>query len=195
MKSQQKIAVLGGTFNPPHKGHRQMVDISLKQGRFEKLFLIPSFQPPHKNRENILPFYHRVQMLRLMKQLCLGREKTKISLIERNLSIPSYTWNTLGHIQNIYDTQDITLIIGMDMYQNLPSWFRHQELLDHYKWFVFDRKGYTSKKLSPSVTIADANIYPYSSTKIREAFLHKKQDWDDGLDRPVSDYIVKHHLL
>ena len=195
VKSKQKIAVLGGTFNPPHKGHRQMVDIALQQGQFEKLFLIPSFHPPHKDQKNLLPFYHRVQMLRLMKRLCLERKKTKISLIERKLSVPSYTWNTLRYIKSSYDTQDITLVVGMDIYQNLSSWFRYQELLDFYRWFVFGRGGYTSGRLLSNVTMINAKIFPYSSTKIRDAFLHKKQDWNDSLDQPILEYILKNHLL
>ena len=59
-----KIGVFGGTFNPPHRGHNLLLKEISKQEHFDKIIIIPSNMPPHKNVERNDPA-QRMEMARL----------------------------------------------------------------------------------------------------------------------------------
>ena len=60
-----KIGILGGTFDPIHNTHISMAREALSQLNLDKVFLIPSFCPPHKNSSLITNECHRVNMVKL----------------------------------------------------------------------------------------------------------------------------------
>ena len=44
----KKIAMFGGSFNPPHMGHLELAEKFIRELKLDKLLLIPVFTPPHK---------------------------------------------------------------------------------------------------------------------------------------------------
>ena len=60
-----KIGILGGTFDPIHKAHIYMAKETLKQLKLDKVYIMPSPCPPHKNTKNITSDFHRVNMIKL----------------------------------------------------------------------------------------------------------------------------------
>ena len=88
----KKTAIFGGTFNPPHIGHRFMLEGIASQPEIEKILIMPAKIPPHKS--DVVSAEHRVNMC---KMAFCGIEKCEISLEELNLPGKSYTVNTLHH--------------------------------------------------------------------------------------------------
>ena len=78
MKNIKKTAIFGGTFNPPHLGHRFMVEGVAKLPEIEKVLVMPAKTPPHKSGEIVSP-EHRLNMCRIAFE---DVEKTEICLEE-----------------------------------------------------------------------------------------------------------------
>ena len=61
----QKIAILGGTFNPIHNGHLHLIKRFSEKIGFDRVILIPTKVPTHKGEEHLADAVHRVRMCRL----------------------------------------------------------------------------------------------------------------------------------
>ena len=58
-----KIGILGGTFNPIHNGHLIIAEAAKKKFRLDKIYFVPSANPPHKSGEpDVIDKKHRYQM-------------------------------------------------------------------------------------------------------------------------------------
>ena len=90
-----KIAIFGGTFNPPHMGHKVMLEGISALPEIEKILIMPSKTPPHKSGD-ILPVEHRVNMCRLAFE---NVNKVEISLEELSIRGKSYSVKTLNHLK------------------------------------------------------------------------------------------------
>ncbi len=60
-----KLGILGGTFDPIHFGHLRTAEELCQELSLEKVYLIPSASPPHKNNDPIVSFQHRLNMVRM----------------------------------------------------------------------------------------------------------------------------------
>ena len=110
-----KIGVFGGTFNPPHRGHNLLLKEISKQEHFDKIIIIPSNMPPHKNVERNDPA-QRMEMARL------AFPEYEVSDIELRHGGKSYTCDTLAELKKQYPEGTLCLICGSDMFKTLPKW-------------------------------------------------------------------------
>jgi nicotinate-nucleotide adenylyltransferase len=121
------LAMLGGSFNPPHIGHLRMA-IEVREAFAELVHgvdLIPCFTPPHKDVSRLLPFAMRTAML----EGCLeGIPHLRCNRLESLRNGPSYTWDTLQDYVLKAPTQQRYFILGSADYVLLPTWFRGLEL-------------------------------------------------------------------
>ena len=92
----QKIAILGGTFNPIHNGHLHLVKRFSEKIGFDRVILIPTKVPTHKGEEHLVDAAHRVCMCRLAAKE-YGYE---VSDMEVQRETPSYTVLTLEALKN-----------------------------------------------------------------------------------------------
>ena len=194
----QKTAIFGGTFNPPHLGHRFMLESIATLPEFEKILVLPSKTPPHKKGE-ILSAEHRVKMCKIAFD---GVKKAKLCLDELYLEGKSYTVNTLKSF-NEKNVLNPALIIGGDSLVNFHKWYKYEEILFLAELYVYKRSGVSDElllsakenleKLGGKITLLD--IYPpeISSSMIREAFLKGKEP-REFLNPQVLDYIRKNVL-
>ena len=60
-----KIAVFGGTFNPFHNGHLQIIESLIKLDVFKKIIVIPTNIPPHKTSSYLASGEDRLNMCKL----------------------------------------------------------------------------------------------------------------------------------
>ncbi len=120
------ILVYGGTFDPPHSGHRNLVDAALKTAEFERLLLIPSYVPPHKSHCPALPFAIR-------KGLLLDRfgdlPNVEVSDLEQLREGKSYTVDTVRQLEKQYPQDTLHFLIGSDMFLSFEKWWCFEELL------------------------------------------------------------------
>ena len=114
--STLRIGLLGGSFDPIHKGHLELAKAILKNGCHEVWF-IPCQSSPLKQR-TLSSFEDRVNMI---KWAIKPFKKMKVCTIEKDLPVPSYTVNTLRELTKKYDHEFI-FYIGYDQANQLHKW-------------------------------------------------------------------------
>ena len=193
-----KIAVFGGTFNPPHMGHRVMLEGISTFPEIEKILIMPSKTPPHKSGD-ILPVEHRVNMCRLAFE---GINKAEISLEEIYLKGKSYTVKTLKHLKSKGIRYPV-FVIGGDSLIDFHKWYRYEEILLLAELYVYGRKGEDTKdfllakenleKKGGKITLLDIVPPEISSTEIREKIMLREKT-SHMLEPSVYNYIKEHSL-
>jgi nicotinate-nucleotide adenylyltransferase len=112
-----------------------------------------------------------------MVNLAIGdSDLFKSSNIEFGLSQPSYTIHTLAHLKEKYPQHTFSLILGQDNLSSFHKWKNSNEILNHYKLFIYPRPNTPSCDLEKhsSVHLTDAPTVEISSTFIRNAIYTKK---------------------
>ena len=185
------IAVFGGSFDPFHKGHLQIVKKALSTLDIDKLFVIPTYLNPFKNSS----------MLDATSRYSIVKEKLhdfkNVEVldweIKQNRKIPTY--ETIKYLLNKYDLDKIFLIIGADNLKTLYKWYKIEELKEIVEFVIVTRdkivipKEYKVLKLKADI----------SSTKIRRKMRvekivklldEKKAENIQVFDMRGSDYFV-----
>ena len=115
-----RIAIYGGSFDPPHLGHVEAARAVLRELEPDKLLIIPAFQPPHKTLSAGSPAPK--ERLRLTRLAFEGMERTEVSDIEIASGGRSYTVNTLEKLRDIYPDAELVLVMGTDMLLSFEQW-------------------------------------------------------------------------
>jgi nicotinate-nucleotide adenylyltransferase len=133
----QKLAILGGTFNPVHRGHLLMAEAALKQVDLDQVIWVPTYNPPYRSPSELATFHHRVEMVKL----AIAPYPTfTLSTVELDRTGPSYAIDTLSNLQTVYPNSLWYWIIGLDALQSLPRWYRCHELATQCEWLVAPRQ-------------------------------------------------------
>ena len=136
--SGERIAVYGGTFDPPHLGHRMAVQAALAALQPDRLLVIPTGIPPHKGMEDTAPTgEQRLEMARLNFRDLPGLE---VSDLELRREGRSYTADTLRELMECYPGAAFTLIIGGDMLLSFTEWREAAWILQHASLAVLARR-------------------------------------------------------
>lgn len=145
-------ALLGGTFDPPHIGHREAARGLFRFPGIKQVFIIPSATPPHKScfAEPV----HRAAMAKLNFQSTpqdhypaeIEIDLREIQSASTNSHHRNYTFNTLMEIRQ--ETPHLAFVIGSDQLRDLHTWWRFPEILKLVHWIVLMRKpeGHTIAK-------------------------------------------------
>ena len=164
-QKKEKIALFGGSFDPPHFGHLQIVQNSLKELDIDKWIVVPTYLNPFKERF-FLPPKERFEKL---KELLREYIKVEVSNFEIKKKRPIPTIETLKYLEKKYSPKYI--IVGADNLENIEKWKNFKELNSKVIWVVATRKGYplkTEKLNRFKILEINADI---SSTQIREGEL------------------------
>ena len=147
MRWHEVTAFMGGTFDPPHLGHREAVEGLFENPGVSQVRILPSPVPPQKARSTSLE--HRIAMTRL----AFGRSSMipfsrpveldlrEIKRAETQPGIASYTFDTLSELKREFPMA--AFVIGTDQLAGLPTWHRFPEILGLSHWIVLERKGET----------------------------------------------------
>ena len=186
-KVATKIAIVGGTFDPIHKGHLQVITEVAK--KFEKVIVIPTGNPWLKDHTPIASGEQRVAMTQIaINSLNLG-EKVQVSAIEVKRSGPSYAIDTVNELTRIYPDCQFTLVLGSDAASNLSKWHRSDELQKLVEVLVVKRPGVKSSSFE-EIEISAPDL---SSTQIRDKVANS-QDISEFVTPTVASFIKEHHL-
>lgn len=196
------IAILGGTFNPIHKGHIFMADKYNLTYKADFTLFIPTKLPPHKEIELGATDEDRLCMCELALQ---NRGNYIVSDIEYKRKGPSYTIDTLKTLMQLYASAKFTLIIGADMLINFNRWKKPDEILRIADVAVIPRKGTPMRQLENAVKDLNSNygndkvkivgwsMLPISSSLIRDN-LRKGKSLNNLVSSEVEAYIRKNRL-
>ncbi|WP_040210744.1 nicotinate-nucleotide adenylyltransferase [Clostridium polynesiense] len=140
----KKIGLLGGTFNPIHNGHLYIASEAKAKFDLEEIIFMPAGNPPHKRSREILSGIMRSEMVKAAVE---GYTGFTLCDYEINKKGYSYTFETLQHLNKLYEDVEIYFITGADCLMELSSWRRVEEILELSKFVVFKRPGYNLQEL------------------------------------------------
>src|SRR5699024_4911313 len=161
---REKVGILGGTYNPPHMGHLVMADQVKDQLDLDKILFMPTAQPPHSSVEKkTISSAIRVKMLELATQ---DNSEFEIELYEVEAGGKNYTYNTMKALIDLYPAVDFYFIIGGDMINDLPTWYKIDELVHLVQFVGVKRRGFEEKSDYPIIMV-DTPTMNISSSFIR----------------------------
>ena len=190
-----KIAILGGTFDPPHLGHLILADTVLKELNYDKVLFIPSKIPPHKNISGEVSNEDRLNMLKLSIE-----DDKRFSFDDYELKSEgiSYSIKTLNYLYENYNIDGkIALIIGADLIKNFHKWKEPEKISELANIVAVNREENDNldkeniEKYNIKIIIAPR--IDISSTLIRER-IKKNKAFRYFLNNKVYDYIISNKL-
>ncbi|HUU01329.1 MAG TPA: nicotinate-nicotinamide nucleotide adenylyltransferase [Myxococcota bacterium] len=184
-----KIALLGGSFNPPHLAHQLACLYLLEAEGFERVWMMPCYR--HAFLKELVDFEQRVAMCALCARLFAGR--VVVSEVERaacgegaNLTVDTFAYLAAHHPQH-----DFTLVIGSDILPEINAWKDFDRIREKYPILVLARPDCPIPEGGWQVSPA---LFPgISSTAIR-ARLDAGESVAGMLPRSVIAYIEKNRL-
>lgn len=192
-----KIGIFGGSFNPPHKMHKNIAKSLIKKGYVDKVIFVPT-GTKYEYKPNLISNEKRVAMLSLLIEKERNMIISKYELQEKMV----YTYETLRYFKTIYNKDDLYFICGADNLSYIDEWQNSKEILQNYKILVIKRKTdfikpllEKYKKYKENIIITPIKEKTISSTKIRNFF---KQNNNIKarlyIDKKVYNYIKENHL-
>jgi len=158
-----KIAIFGGSFDPPHTGHEAIVREALKSLDMDRLFIVPTYLNPFKKSF----FLDETMRFKLLQKLFKSEKKVEICDYEIVQKRAVYTIETVKFLQQQTQCSTIYLIIGEDNLQKLPLWQSFEELKELVQFVVASRNIKESSSTAVEFIKLPINI-DVSSTDIRE---------------------------
>ena len=183
-------AIFGGTFNPFHLGHYEMLKALQLDNSIEEIWLMPDRIPPHKECDYMPLDSDRIKMCEMVAS---EFSKAKLCLIEFEREGKSYTYDTIIHLKQKYPEMDFVFVCGGDMFVYFPNWYKYKELMELLPFYVFSRVGTNTQefkscydgfsKMGMKILINETAISGISSTDFRTTKLPQL------LPQKIYDYI------
>lgn len=188
---RRRVGIFGGSFDPVHYGHVQIARSFLNSGLINKLLVLLAPSPPHKKSIHQTNYFHRFEMLKLAFK---EEDQIDISDLEKRLPKPSYTLQTIEHLQTEYPEDLFYFCLGEDSLRDFDQWYEYKKILQKLDLIVAKRPGIDTSDVAPeileNVIFIDHDPVSVSSTSIRK----EKGDGKSDLPAEVADYIKKHSL-
>lgn len=165
---RKKVGIYGGTFDPVHTVHLMVAEQARDGLGLDEIWFTPARIPPHKQKKHITADTHRAKMLALAIE---ENPRFVLNTIELELdrSQPSYTYHTMRLLKERYPELEFYFIIGGDMAEYLPKWYKIDELVTMVRFVALARPGYTmNNEYMQHVIQVDMPQLDISSSMIRE---------------------------
>src|SRR3569832_710573 len=180
-----RVALFGGSFNPPHVGHQLLALYVLETAGVDQLWFVPAFQHPfHKALE---AFEHRRAMCERAAE-ALG-PRAHVSNVEARLGGASLTLRTVQRLMDDYPEHTFSLVMGSDLEAETDSWRGIAELRRLIPFIVVQRGGHTSA--SPGTGTPPVTMPEISSSEIRAALAAGQPATARWIPRRILEYITK----
>ena len=193
---KEKIAIYGGTFNPPHIAHKRACKAFYEKIKPDRLIVIPDFLPPHKDVAEGVTSKDRLEMTRLAFD---DMPCVEVSDMEIKRGGRSYTAVTLSELKT--EENELYFLCGTDMFLSMESWYRPDMIFSlaticyvrrenekaNDKMLV-DAERLYKEKYEANIIPIDVDVLELSSSEIREKI---KQNLDviSLISENVNDYI------
>lgn len=197
-----KIGILGGTFDPIHKGHLLLGKQAYLEYDLEMIWYMPSGQPPHKTDHRITEAKDRCTMVNLAIQktpyFCLSEFETSR---EGN----TYTAQTFRLLKKEYPEHEFFFILGADSLYEIERWYHPEQILSSVKILAAEREypkehvtmdqqiEYLKRKYFCDIQKLHCKELEVSSEEIRQK-VREGTCISDLVPREVEEYILSHHL-
>jgi nicotinate-nucleotide adenylyltransferase len=216
--AERHIAAFGGTFDPIHHGHLEVMRAVVQNFRLDQLLVIPAHRPPHKDPRTIADAYHRYAMAVLGT---LEEARVVVSTLELEAPDRPYTFETVERLRSMVgEKAKLYFIIGADSFEEINTWREPARLFsgadvivvtrpghdvdaapldDRFKSTIVDLRGQAGSMMTEE-SLNEHHIYltDYVNSKVSSTEIRQRvRDGEPivGLVPPrVSDYIRKYEL-
>lgn len=197
----EKIAVLGGSFNPIHNGHLMLAEAAHDQYNINRILVMPNKNAYYKEEE-FASDQARSDMVKLAIAPYSYMEFSDLELLREKIT---YTIDTIYELKRLFPDTEIYFIIGGDSLLSLKNWYRIDELLLHTHFLAARRDEldpYEMQKLIAEyqnhypkcrIDILSTENADISSTGIRK-MIQEGKDVSQLLPNEVFDYMISHDL-
>jgi nicotinate-nucleotide adenylyltransferase len=140
--TDERVGILGGTFDPIHYGHLVIAEQVREALRLDRILFVPAPRPPHKLDEDMAPAADRAAMVELA---IAGNKAFEMSEIELRREGPSYTADTMTELADEAAREgvarDLFFILSAEALAGLRSWHEPARLLQLARLVVVPRPG------------------------------------------------------
>ena len=165
-----EIIIFGGSFDPIHCGHLEIIEKTKSLFPNKKIFIIPTFSNPLKNNSLASADlrFHWIQ------DIFKNDNDIIIENYELNKKKPSFTYNTIKYLLKSYDIEKIDFIIGQDNLIHLDKWHKIEELKKMLNFIVVSRGEHNEKfdieicNNANSSDIREKSCYEYVPNQIKK---------------------------
>jgi len=163
-----RCGILGGTFDPPHRGHLVLARRCHEALTLDEVLFRPAYLPPHKLDAPLSPFELRMEMLRA----AVGEEQGwRVLSLEREAGGVSYTVRTLERLSAERPGDELWLLIGEDSLDELAHWREPERIASLARLAVYRRSGAAGRvdpRFAGRVEFVEGPRVDISSREIRE---------------------------
>lgn len=197
----KKIGILGGTFDPFHKGHFMLAKTAYEQFELDEVWIMPNGNPPHKRNIEQTDFEIRCEMIRLAIK---GVPYMVLCDYEGSEDSYHFTYQTLGEFKKMYPKDEFYFIIGADSLRDFPTW-REPGIISQLCTLLVacrDESGIADlnlkiaemkERFGAECLIMNSPKVDAASSEIR-VMVSEGKDIADYVGKEVSDYIKNEKL-
>ena len=196
-----RVALFGGSFDPPHHGHIAIATAAADVFDLDSVLFAPVGRQPLKAEAAPASFSDRMAMVELA---CRVDKRFAVSDLDapRPDGVPNYTVETLAELREILPDARLFNLVGADSFLDLPRWHDPERLLELAEWIVVSRPGFPLANLAPlrltpqqlgRVHLLQTVHEDVAATNLRER-LEVGDPCADVLAPDVAAYIETHHL-
>lgn len=155
-----RVAVFGGSFNPPHLGHQVLCLMLLETCPIDEVWLVPTYK--HYFGKTLVDFTQRVQLCEKLVTPFAGR--AKVCTVEQELaatagdSHKSRMLDTLEALSETHPQTQFRLVIGADILEETHKWYRWDDVARLAPPLVFQRHGFVGGTLPAPPDISSRAI-------------------------------------
>ena len=168
-KNHKKIGILGGTFDPAHKGHLEISKQAKKKYKLNYVIWAITKKNPFKKKSKT----KLITRIKFAKKIIGFNKFIKIRFYE-NIIRSNKTIDLISHIKRKNDTLDLYFIMGADNLINFHRWHKWKSISQKCTILVFDRQGYKAKSLK-SITFKQLNQKNLEFIKFKKVNISSSQ--------------------
>lgn len=153
-----KIALFGGSFDPPHLGHQSIVSNALENLDINKLIIMPTFINPFKSSF----FADEKQRFLWIKKIWGDLDRVELCDFEIKQNRPVPTIESVEYLEKIYKPSKFYCIVGADHLAGLKSWHSFERLIEKVEFIIAHRDNINIpqnfQKLNTRIAISSSFI-------------------------------------
>ena len=187
----EKIGIFGGTYNPPHVGHLNIVSKFAAEYELDRMLIIPTYVPPHKASPELAPTEARVEMCRRT----FTDPKFEISTVEIDRKGRSYTYDTLKQLLGIYKDAKFYFLCGDDMLFTLHKWYKPKGILNYCtvvtsvrseKYSIEDLENYAKNRFPKEYSGGRFEFMPIDPIELSSTEIRNKRKNGESIEGLVT---------
>ena len=140
------VGLLGGSFDPAHKGHLGISKIAIKKLKLKKIYWVITKKNPFKNE----PFYSLEKRIKYAKKIARTQKKIQTVYLD-NVIKSSRVIDVINYFIKKKNIKNIYFIIGSDNLIRFHKWKSWKKIVKLVKLIVFSRRGYDRKGMKSMV--------------------------------------------